>query len=184
MVSPHISFVSSMSAMSKPCTSVLDEPRPVPNSKRLFVRWSSSATFSAMRCGRFTGGVMLKIAEPRWTRSVCAAQKDRNASGPGMWLYSSRKWCCGHQTYLNACWSAAFAISTLRKMRLCSAFGSTSRSECGTKIWAKTPNSIGVSVSLGQHQHAAVELAGVQVVEGELDVGQVVGLADHLVEQE
>ena len=100
MASRHIAFVSSMSAMSKPCTSVVDEPRPVPNSKRLPVRWSSSATFSATRTGLFTGGVMLKIAEPRWTRSVCAAQKERNASGPGMCEYSSRKWCCGHHTYL------------------------------------------------------------------------------------
>ena len=74
-----------------------------------------------MRTGLFTGGVMLKIAEPRCTRSVMAEQWPRNASGPGMWEYSSRKWCCGHHTYLKAFWSAALAISTLRMMRLCSA---------------------------------------------------------------
>jgi hypothetical protein len=60
--------------MSKPSTSVLDEPRPVPNSNRLLVRWSSNATFSATLWGLLTGGVMLKIADPRCTRSVCPAQ--------------------------------------------------------------------------------------------------------------
>jgi hypothetical protein len=55
-----------------------------------------------MRTGLFTGGVMLKIAEPRCTRSVMPEQWPRKASGPGMWLYSSRKWCWGHHTYLNA----------------------------------------------------------------------------------
>ena len=69
-----MALVMSTLGMSKPSTSVLDEPRPVPNSNRLSVRWSSRATFSAMRCGLFTGGVMLKIAEPRWTRSVWPAQ--------------------------------------------------------------------------------------------------------------
>ena len=86
--------------MSKPKTSVVDDPRPVPNSKRLSIRWSSSATVSATRAGLFTGGVMLKIAEPRWMRSVCAPTYDRNTSGPGMCEYSSRKWCSGHHTYL------------------------------------------------------------------------------------
>ena len=103
----------------------------MPNSKRLFERWSSRATFSAMRTGLLTGGVMLKIAEPRCTRSVMPEQWPRNASGPGMWLYSSRKWCCGHHTYLKAFWSAALAISTLRMMRLCSALGSGVALELG-----------------------------------------------------
>ena len=85
---------------------------------------------------------MLKIAEPRWTRSVCAAQKERNASGPGMCEYSSRKWCCGHHTYLKPDRSAVRAISTLRMMRLCSAVGSAARSNFGTNSWAKTPNSM------------------------------------------
>jgi hypothetical protein len=90
-----------------------------------------------------TAGVMLKMAEPRCTRSVIPEQWPRNASGPGMWLYSSRKWCCGHHTYLKAFWSAALAISTLRMIRLCSALGSASRSNFGTNSWAKTPNSMG-----------------------------------------
>lgn len=128
--------------MSKPCTSVVDDPRPLPNSNRLLVRWSSSATFSATRTGLFTLGVMLKMAEPRCVRSVWAATKERNASGPGMWEYSSRKWCWGHHTYLKPARSAARAVSTLRMMRLCSASGSTSRSKRGTNNWAKTPNSI------------------------------------------
>src|SRR5918994_921959 len=126
---------------------------------------------------------MLKIADPRWTRSVWPAQYPRNASGPGMWLYSSRKWCWGHQTYLNALRSAALAISTLRKIRLCSAWGSWSRSNCGTNSWAKTPNSICVS-SGGDGEDAAVELAVVQVVEGLGDLVERVDLADHVVEQQ
>ena len=63
--------------MSKPNTSVVDEPRPVPNSNRRLVMWSSSATVSATRAGWFTLGVMLKIADPTCTRSVCAATADR-----------------------------------------------------------------------------------------------------------
>ncbi len=38
MVSRHMSLVSSTLGMPKPSTSVDDEPRPVPNSKRLLVR--------------------------------------------------------------------------------------------------------------------------------------------------
>ena len=72
-----------------------------------------------------------------------AEQWPRKASGPGMCEYSSRKWCCGHHTYLKAFWSAALAISTLRMIRLCSAFGSAARSNLGTNSWAKTPNSMG-----------------------------------------
>src|SRR5262245_27685698 len=100
-----------------------------------------------------------------------------------MWLYSSRKWCWGHHTYLNALRSAALAISMLRKMRLCSARGSWSRSNCGTNSWANTPNSISVSFG-GDREHPAVELAVVQVVDGPLDLVERVDLADHLVEQQ
>src|SRR3954469_22761905 len=70
MVSRHMSLVSSMSAMPKPWTSVDDDPRPVPNSKRFPVRWSSSATFSATRTGLFTGGVLLAVAEVDGRRDV------------------------------------------------------------------------------------------------------------------
>jgi len=83
----------------------------------------------------------LRFGRDGWL-TVIPEQCPRNASGPGMWLYSSRKWCCGHHTYLKALRSAAWAISTLRMMRLCSASGSTARSACGTNSWAKTPNSI------------------------------------------
>src|ERR687897_1989235 len=102
-----------------------------------------------------------------------------------MWLYSSRKWCCGHHTYLKALRSAALAISMLRKMRLCSAWGSWSRSNCGTNSWAKTPNSMGWAPWLsgsGHCEHAPVELAVVQVIEGLGDLVERVDLADHLVE--
>ena len=59
--------------MPKPFCSVVDEPRPVPNSNRPPERWSSMATFSATRAGWFTGGVILKIPEPRWMFLVWAA---------------------------------------------------------------------------------------------------------------
>ena len=90
------------------------------------VRWSSSATFSAMRTGLFTGGVMLKIAEPRCTRSVCAAQKAEERLGPGHVRVLVEEVVLRAPHVLEArCWSAALAISTLRMMRLCSALGST-----------------------------------------------------------
>ena len=60
--------------MPKPFCSVVDEPRPMPNSKRPSDRWSSIATRSATRAGWFTGGVMLKMPEPRWMYEVAAAR--------------------------------------------------------------------------------------------------------------
>ena len=66
--------------MPKPRCSVVDEPRPIPNSKRPPDRWSSIATRSATRAGWFTGGVMLKIPVPRWMLSVRAATYARNDS--------------------------------------------------------------------------------------------------------
>jgi hypothetical protein len=59
--------------MPNPKTSIDDDPRPVPNSKRPSPRWSSMATRSAMRAGWFTGRVMLKIAEPTWMFWVLAS---------------------------------------------------------------------------------------------------------------
>ena len=79
-VSATISRVSSGSSIPKPCCSVVDEPRPVPNSNRPSLRWSSMATRSAMRAGWLAGGVMLKMPEPRWMLLVRAAQKARNDS--------------------------------------------------------------------------------------------------------
>ena len=46
----------------------------MPNSMRPSLRWSIIATRSATRAGWFTGGVMLKIPEPRWMRSVTPAR--------------------------------------------------------------------------------------------------------------
>ena len=60
--------------MPKPRCSVVDEPRPMPNSKRPSDRWSSIATRSATRAGWFTGGVTLKIPQPRWMCSVRAGE--------------------------------------------------------------------------------------------------------------
>ena len=73
MTSSYMALVRSGSSMPKPACSVVDEPRPVPNSKRPSLRWSSMATRSATRAGWFTGGVMLKMPEPTWMRSVSAA---------------------------------------------------------------------------------------------------------------
>ena len=71
--SSNMSVVSSGSWMPNPRCSVVDEPRPIPNSKRPSDRLSSIATRSATRAGWFTGGVMLKIPLPRWMLSVRAA---------------------------------------------------------------------------------------------------------------
>ncbi len=70
------------------------------------------ATFSAVRKGWFTGGVMLKMPEPRWMRSVAAAQYPRKASLADRCEYSSRKWCSVAHRYLNPERSAAFTHSS------------------------------------------------------------------------
>jgi hypothetical protein len=74
MTSSHIALVASVPGMPKPVTSRLPAPRPVPNSNRPSLRWSSMATLSATRAGWFTGGERLKMPEPRWMRSVTAAR--------------------------------------------------------------------------------------------------------------
>ncbi len=144
IASSYMSLVISSDSMSKPKTSVDEEPRPVPNSKRPSKRWSIRATFSARRAGWLTFGLTLRMAAPTWIWSVCAATKLPKTSGPGMWLYWSRKWCSGIQTYLNPARSATTDISTFFMIRLCSACGSASRSLSGTNNCAKIPNSIGL----------------------------------------
>lgn len=72
--SSQMARVASVELMSKPVTSRVPAPRPVPNSKRPSERWSSMATFSAMRAGCSLAGLKLKMPEPRWMRSVRAAQ--------------------------------------------------------------------------------------------------------------
>ena len=67
-----MSRVVSIESMPNPSTSVDDEPRPTPNSKRPGASWSSIATFSATRAGWHTGGVMLMIPDPMWMLSVIA----------------------------------------------------------------------------------------------------------------
>src|SRR5690242_2362798 len=67
-----MSLVSSGSWTPNPRCSVVDEPRPIPNSKRPSDRMSRIATRSATRAGWFTGGVTLKIPLPRWMFSVSA----------------------------------------------------------------------------------------------------------------
>ena len=74
MTSSHTALVESVLGMPKPVTSLLPAPRPVPNSKRPSLRWSSMATRSATRAGWFTSGLRLKMPEPRWMRLVRAAR--------------------------------------------------------------------------------------------------------------
>lgn len=76
IVSSHSSLVWFMSVMPgmKPRISWDPAPRPEPNSKRLPVRWSSMATFSATFTGWLTGARGLKMPEPRWMRSVAWAR--------------------------------------------------------------------------------------------------------------
>src|SRR5579871_3485989 len=100
MDSSHMSFDRSISGIPKPYISVLDDPRPVPSSNLPFERLSSIAARSAERTGWLTGAVMLKIADPRWTRDVRAATNERNTSGDDMCEYCRRKWCSDAQTYL------------------------------------------------------------------------------------
>ncbi len=76
MVSSQISLVWFMSVMPgrNPRISCEPAPRPLPNSKRLPLRWSSMATFSATFTGWLTWASGLKIPEPRWIRSVACAR--------------------------------------------------------------------------------------------------------------
>src|SRR2546421_5802904 len=98
--SSNMARVVSPSGMPKPLNSVDDEPRPVPNSKRPSLRWSSMATRSATRAGWLTGGVRFQIAEPTWMRLVRAAMKGSTTSEAERCEYSSRKWCSTDHTYL------------------------------------------------------------------------------------
>ena len=118
--SSNRSRVSSGPGMPKPRYSVLDEPRPVPSSKRPRLRWSSIATRSATRAGWFTGGVRLKIPEPMWICSVRAAAKPMRTSLAETCEYSSRKWCSVNHEYLKPLRSPATATSTSSCMRRCS----------------------------------------------------------------
>jgi len=60
--------------MRKPLNSVVDDPRPVPNSKRPGASWSSIATFSATRAGWQIGGVML-ISDWQFSSSQLATKR-------------------------------------------------------------------------------------------------------------
>ena len=71
--SSNICRVRSGSRMPNPRISMVDDPRPIPNSKRPWLRLSSIATRSATRAGWLTGGVTLKIPVPMWMRRVSAA---------------------------------------------------------------------------------------------------------------
>ena len=91
--------------MPKPPISVVDEPRPVPNSKRPPETWSIIATRSATRAGWLTGGVTLMIPLPTCICSVRASTHGISTSLAEMCEYSSRKWCSVNQAYFQLCWS-------------------------------------------------------------------------------
>ena len=74
MTSSHSLLVDDGSWMLNVATSWQPAPRPVPNSKRPPMRWSSMATRSALRTGWLTRGLRLKMPEPRWMRSVDRAR--------------------------------------------------------------------------------------------------------------
>ena len=74
MTSSQTALVESVPGMPKPVTSLLPAPRPVPNSKRPSLRWSSMATRSATRTGWLIWGLRLKMPDPRWMRWVRAAR--------------------------------------------------------------------------------------------------------------
>jgi hypothetical protein len=65
------------------------------------------ATRSAIRAGWFTGGVRLKMPDPRWMFFVWAAAKARKDSLAERCEYSVRKWCSDAHEYLNPAASAA-----------------------------------------------------------------------------
>src|SRR2546427_12022140 len=100
MASSHSTFDASISGISKPSISVLDDPRPVPSSKRPLLRLSSMAARSAVRTGWFTGAVVLKIADPRWMREVRAATKERDTSGDDLWEHCRKTGCSEAHTDL------------------------------------------------------------------------------------
>ena len=100
---------------------MVDDPRPVPNSKRPPERWSSIATRSAMRAGWFTGGVTLMIPEATRMRSVRARMCGITTSLAEMWQYSARKWCSVTHTYFQFDRSPASAMRVSSISRSCSA---------------------------------------------------------------
>ena len=71
--SSHIDLVSGGVSPPKVATSWLPAPRPVPNSKRPSVMWSSMAARSAIRTGCSLAVGRLVMPVERWMRSVLAA---------------------------------------------------------------------------------------------------------------
>src|SRR5207237_8446355 len=80
ITSSYIARVISGSVIPNPPISVVDEPRPVPNSKRPPEMWSIIATRSATRAGWLTGGVTLMMPLPTWMLFVRASTHGINTS--------------------------------------------------------------------------------------------------------
>ena len=142
IASSYMSRVISGSVMPKPPISVVDEPRPVPNSKRPFETRSIIATRSATRAGWFTGGVTLMIPDATWMFCVRASTHAISVSLAEMCEYSCRKWCSVNQAYFQLCLSPTSQSSTSLMSRSCSAFGFFAARSLWTKPPWNRPNSM------------------------------------------
>ena len=141
ITSSHIAFVCEGNVPLNVLSSWLPAPRPVPNSKRLLVTWSSMAARSAIRTGCSLVVGRLVIAEPIWILSVCAATHPMSGDGADMWLYSTRAWCSPYQIYFQLFLSAITAYSDSRMSSVCSASVSCAAGP-GIYPLLKIPNSI------------------------------------------
>src|SRR5262245_27222892 len=99
ITSSHSALVDAVPGMLNVATLCEPAPRPVPNSNRPSLRWSSIATRSALRTGWFTRGDRLKMPELKWMYEVRAAQYAMNTSLAEVWLYSVSAWCSDTHTY-------------------------------------------------------------------------------------
>ena len=142
IASSNMARVSSGSVMPKPPISVLDEPRPVPNSKRPFETRSIIATRSATRAGWFTGGVMLMMPDATWMFCVRANTHAMRVSLAEMCEYSLRKWCSVNHAYFQLWRSPTSHSATSLMSRSCSAFGFLAATSLCTKPPWNRPNSM------------------------------------------
>ena len=89
-------------------------------------------TRSALRTGWLARGLRPKMPEPRWMRSVSAAQWPRKTSLEEVWEYSARPWCSLTHTYFQLCRSAVTTSSTSFMSARCSP----------SVVWAAGPGDV------------------------------------------
>src|SRR5689334_7256471 len=90
------------------------------------------------------------MPDPTWMRSVARARYPAATSFAERCEYSSRKWCSVIHTYLKPALSAAITASMSSRITWCSASGSCSRRDFGTKLWMNSPNSTGPPPVVGR----------------------------------